>query len=135
MKPENETEFRAFLDHLAHYEESVLPGRFKDLAQNVIVPTLEEMAQRIRAAGHNCRVDAFLEEPLPERGQSVYLTLDTRYEPGEKSLCLRLAPGESIVRIETPAAGAVRTHQIPLGDLGAGNVELVAIEYLKRALL
>ena len=103
------------------------------IAHTMILPALEEVAQRIRDLGHDCHVVAAVDEPIPATGQTVYFNFDTRFAPGENSLCIRLYPGESVVRIETPGAGSVRTQQVPLSEFAESNVQRVAIEFLKRA--
>jgi hypothetical protein len=74
-----------------------------------------------------------VDEPIPHTGQAVYFNFDTRFAPGENSLCIRLLPGESVVRVETPGAGAVRTQSVPLSEFAEGNVQRVAIDFLRRA--
>jgi hypothetical protein len=92
------------------------------------------VAERVRALGQECNVWAQVDEPIPPSGQAVYFTFDTRFAPGENSLCIRLFPGESVVRIESPGAGSVRTQQVPITEFAEGNVQRVAIEYLRRTL-
>ncbi|HLY66147.1 MAG TPA: hypothetical protein VKU60_11490 [Chloroflexota bacterium] len=134
MNPDNETELNNLLAHLPDYREDELPDEFRKLAGSMIIPALEEVAGRVKAAGHDCQVDAFVEEPIPPTGQAIYLRFDTRFAPGDNCLCIRLAPGDSIVRIETPGAGTVITQSVPISQLARGNVERVAVEYLRRAM-
>jgi len=131
---ENEAEFAGIVPRLRQYSRTDLPERFRTMAQAMIVPALEEVAERVRDLGHDCVVWAQVDEPIPPTGQAVYFTFDTRFAPGENSLCIRLFPGESVVRIESPGAGSVRTQQVPLTEFAEGNVQRVTIEYLRRAL-
>jgi hypothetical protein len=133
MNAENEREFAIIAPKLAQYKHTDLPERFRMMAHTMIVPALEEVAQRVRELGHDCNVWAQVDEPIPASGQAVYFSFDTRFAPGENSLCIRLLPGESVVRIETPGAGSVRTQQVPISEFAEGNVQRVAIEYLRRA--
>jgi len=132
MDPENERELDVLVARLSNYKSNDLPERFRHLTRTMIVPALEEIAQHIKAAGHDCTIEVNVDEPIPASGQAVYFNFDTRYEHGENSLCIRLAPGESLVRIETPAAGTVRTQNVPLSELGEGNIHRVAIDYVRR---
>jgi hypothetical protein len=134
MNAENESEFAALVPRLKEYKHNDLPERFRMMAHTMIVPALEEVAERIRALGHDCHVVASVDEPIPPSGQAVYFNFDTRFAPGENSLCIRLFPGESVVRIETPGAGSVRTQSVPLIEFAEGNVQRVAIDFLRRAL-
>jgi hypothetical protein len=133
MNEENEREFAALTPRLTVHKHTDLPDRFRDIAHAMIVPALEEVAQRVRDLGHDCNVWAQVDQPIPASGQAVYFSFDTRFEHGENSLVIRLLPGESVVRIEAPAAGAIRTQQVPLTEFAAGQVQRVAIEYLRRA--
>lgn len=134
MNNENENEFAGLVQRLHDYKHTDLPERFRMMAHTMIVPALEEVAERVRALGHDCNVWSQVDEPIPASGQAVYFTFDTRFAPGENSLCIRLFPGESVVRIESPGAGAVRSQQVPIIEFAEGNVQRVAIEYLRRAL-
>lgn len=133
MNAENEAEMTSLLERLHGYQHADLPARFRELAHSMIIPALEEVAVHVRDAGHPCTVESHVDEPMPATGQAVYLNFDTRYEPGENSLCIRLVPGESVIRIETPGAGAVRAQLVPMSEFAEGNVHRVAIEFLKRA--
>jgi hypothetical protein len=133
MNAENEAEFAGIVPRLQQYSHTDLPERFRMMAHTMIVPALEEVAERVRDLGHDCIVWAQVDEPIPASGQAVYFTFDTRFAPGENSLCIRLFPGESVVRIESPGAGTVRTQQVPITEFAEGNVQRVAIEYLRRA--
>lgn len=134
MNAENEAEFAGLTSRLQAYKHTDLPERFRMMAHTMIVPALEEVAERVRSLGHDCIVFAQVDEPIPASGQAVYFTFDIRFAPGENSLCIRLYPGESVVRIESPGAGAVRTQQVPITEFAEGNVQRVAIEYLRHAL-
>ncbi|HEX6511745.1 MAG TPA: hypothetical protein VF157_05565 [Chloroflexota bacterium] len=134
MNSENEAEWTALVPRLQQYKHTDLPERFRMMAHTMIVPALEEVAQRVRDIGHECMVWTQVDEPIPASGQTVYFTFDTRFAPGENSLCIRLLPGESVVRIETPGAGSVRVQQVPISEFAEGNVQRVAIDYLRRAL-
>src|SRR5581483_8818583 len=119
MEPENEAEFQALAERLHDYKHTDLPERFRMMAHTMILPALAEVAQRVRDLGHECNVVANVDEPIPASGQTVYFNWDTRFAPGENSLCIRLYPGESVVRIETPGAGSIRTQQVPLTEFSA----------------
>ncbi|HLY65710.1 MAG TPA: hypothetical protein VKU60_09255 [Chloroflexota bacterium] len=130
---ENEREFAALVNRLKAHKHTELPDRFRNMAKTMIIPALEEVAARVRELGQSCSVWAQVDEPIPPGGQVVYFSFDTRFEHGETSLCIRLPPGGSVVRIEAPAAGSIRTQQVPLTEFSAGQVQRVAIEYLRRA--
>lgn len=134
MNAENETEFEALVPRLRDWRHTDLPERFKMMAHTMIVPALEELVERMRELGHETNVWSQVDEPIPAAGQAVYFSFDTRFAPGENSLCIRLMPGDSVVRIETPGAGTVQSQQIPLTEFAPDNVQRVAIEYLKRAM-
>jgi hypothetical protein len=134
MNPDNEAELNSLLDGLHAFQDNTLPDKFIEISRAMIIPTLEDIARRVRDGGHDCRVDEFIEEPVPSTGQAIYLTFETSYGPGETSLCIRLMPGESIVKIETPAAGATVTQNVPISQLTQGNIERVAIEYLRKSI-
>lgn len=134
MNAENEREFALLLSRLAGFAPSDLPDRFAALAHSMIIPALNGVAQQLKAAGYQCRIDAEVDEPIPANGQAVYFTFDTRYRSGDNSLCIRLAPGESVVRVEMPGAGSVMTQQIPLPEFAGDNVQRVAINYIQRVL-
>ncbi|HLQ33073.1 MAG TPA: hypothetical protein VK457_10325 [Chloroflexota bacterium] len=134
MNDENEAEFEAVAARLKEFRYTDLPERFRMMAHTMIVPALEEVAERVRAMGHECHVSAAVDEPIPAAGQTVYLNFDIRFAPGENSLCIRLVPGESVVRIETPGAGSVVAQHVPLVEFTHDNVQRVAINYLRRAL-
>ena len=134
MNAENESEFESLVPRLRDWRHTDLPERFHTMAHTMIIPALDEVADRLRALGHECHVWSQVDEPIPPSGQAVYFTFDTRFEPGENSLCIRLMPGESVVRIETPGAGSVTVQQEPLTEFASDNVQRVAINYLRRAM-
>jgi hypothetical protein len=134
MNAENEAEFQAVAAHLRDFKYSDLPERFRMMAHTMIVPALEEVAERVRALGHECNVSASVDEPIPPTGQAVFFNFDTRFAPGENSLCIRLMPGESVVRIEMPGAGSVVTQHVPIIEFSFDTVQRVAINYLRRAM-
>ena len=134
MNTENEAEFTALAPRLKDWRHTDLPERFRMMAHTMIIPALEDVAERIREYGHEVNVWSQVDEPIPAAGQAVYFTFDTRFQPGENSLCIRLMPGESVVRIETPGAGSVQVQQVPLTEFAPDNVQRVAINYLKRAM-
>jgi len=134
LNSENEAEFAALVPRLQEWRHTDLPERFRMMAHTMIIPALEDVADRVRELGHECNVWSQVDEPIPPNGQAVYFTFDTRFQPGENSLCIRLMPGESVVRIETPGAGSVTTQQVPLTEFATDNVQRVAINYLKRAM-
>ena len=134
MNEENEGDFEAVAAHLKDFTYSDLPERFRMMAHTMIVPALEEVAERVRALGHECNVAAYVDEPIPATGQTVFFNFDIRFAPGENSLCIKLMPGESVVRIEMPGAGSVVTQHVPIVEFSFDNVQRVAIGYLRRAL-
>jgi len=75
-----------------------------------------------------------VDEPIPATGRTVFFNFDIRFAPGENSLCIKLMPGESVVRIEMPGAGSVVTQHVPIVEFSFDNVQRVAIGYLRRAL-
>jgi len=100
----------------------------------MIIPALTGVAERMKALGFECSIESSVDAPIPPTGQAVYFTFDTRYAAGENSLCIRLTPGESVIRVETPGAGSVIMQRIPLPEFAGDNVQRVAIDFLKRVL-
>ena len=134
MNAENEMEFAALADRLQGYAPSDLPARFGSLVTGMIIPALNGVAERMKVLGYECSIESFVDAPMPSTGQAVYFTFDTRYAAGENSLCIRLAPGESVIRVETPVAGSVITQHIPLPEFAGDNVQRVALDFMKRVL-
>jgi hypothetical protein len=133
MNAEVEADLAGILQRLKAMHESDLPEQFISLCRTVIIPALQEIAERIKANGHDCKVDEDIEEPISDLGQSIHFVLDTRYTAGPQTLCFRLLPGESLVQIEIPAGGAtVLTRQMPFNQITADHVQRLAIDFLKQ---
>ena len=134
MIPNDEADFQSMLPKLRGYRRDDLDERFRQVAETMVLPALEGLAQRLSAEGHECRIDSFLERPIPAGGQAVYFTFDTRYAPGERSLCIRLPPGESMVQIDRPLRGMLTSEHLPLTSLKPEVVQRLALYYVRAAI-
>ncbi|MBV9120174.1 MAG: hypothetical protein JOZ39_05660 [Chloroflexi bacterium] len=132
MEAELAAELDQVIQRLKDQHENGVPIEFRLLAETTIEPALNEIAERIRANGYECTVEADTAAGA-EAGQSVCLVLDRRYTAGSHPLCFRLIPGESLVRMEKPAVGdAVTTDHVPFGQLTRDSVQRVAIDFLEH---
>ena len=121
------------VDRLERHQEATVPEEFMAIADQVIVPALEEIAGVIQSHGHECRVVSDVAEPVSERGQTVRLLLDPRYLSGPEALTFRVLPGDGQARIELPGTGEdVDLRVIPFGQITTSHVQRMALDFLER---
>ncbi|HLY66236.1 MAG TPA: hypothetical protein VKU60_11935 [Chloroflexota bacterium] len=133
MDRELEDELATILARLREQPENHLPDEFKMLARETIEPALEEIARRMQASGYPCEVEEIVDQPDHEAGQSVCFLIDPKYNPTAHPLCFRLTPGEALVRMEMPSAGAAyQTQKVPFTQITRDRVQRVAVEFLKH---